>query len=229
MSSPDQILPHPAPQEKSGLAIASLILGLAGFLLTFFTGIPAIITGHMARARIKESGGAIGGSGMALAGLILGYLTTLLLPIIILAGLATPAILKAKKNADFVQSINHMRNLSLELHEFHSRHQSYPKDELASSLQLPEATGPRVLKQLQTPDLNLYLTVKNHAQGDWLYNPNATEERNDTLLISPIILNKAAVLTTDGSVSQLPETQLQQIIDSMPAPPIAIPSAPYGR
>ncbi len=228
MSSPEQTLPHPPPQEKSGLAIASLILGLAGFLLIFFTGIPAIITGHMARARIEKSGGAIGGSGMALAGLILGYLTTLLLPII-LAGLLTPVILKAKKNADLAQSINSMRFLSTELHEFHSRHQSYPKDELASSLQLPEATGPRVLEQLQIPNLNLYLTVKDHAQGDWLYNPNATKERNDILLISPFILNKAAVIIADGSISLLPETQLQQIIDSMSAPPVAIPSVPYGR
>jgi hypothetical protein len=57
----------------NGLAIASLVCGLVQFLgFWIVTGIPAIIMGHIARRRIKLSGEQ--GDGMALAGLILGYI-----------------------------------------------------------------------------------------------------------------------------------------------------------
>jgi hypothetical protein len=62
--------------KTSGAAIASLVCGLLGFLTGPITGIPALITGHIARKKIRNSGGAISGSGMALTGLILGYVST---------------------------------------------------------------------------------------------------------------------------------------------------------
>jgi len=55
-----------------------MILGIVSFVLClgFLTGIPAIILGHMSRGKIKRSNGQLGGGGMALTGLILGYITT---------------------------------------------------------------------------------------------------------------------------------------------------------
>ena len=47
--------------------------------MTCISGIVAIVLGHMARKQIRESGGTQQGDGMALAGLILGYLVTALL------------------------------------------------------------------------------------------------------------------------------------------------------
>jgi len=38
-------------------------------------GIPAIITGHVSRGRIKSSGGTLTGGGVALGGLITGYIS----------------------------------------------------------------------------------------------------------------------------------------------------------
>ena len=66
---------YPRPQPKTnGLAITSLIFGIIQFVLCpIIGGIVAIVTGHMARAAIRRSQGAEGGSGMATAGLILGY------------------------------------------------------------------------------------------------------------------------------------------------------------
>ena len=57
----------------SGLAIASLVLAICS-LLVYITCVPAVICGHAALSRIKGSGGQIGGRGLALAGLIVGYL-----------------------------------------------------------------------------------------------------------------------------------------------------------
>jgi Domain of unknown function (DUF4190) len=56
------------------LAAGSLICGIAQLLFGPFTGIPAIVLGHIARSQIRQSGES--GSGMAVAGLILGYFGT---------------------------------------------------------------------------------------------------------------------------------------------------------
>ncbi len=63
-----------AVPEQSGLAVVSLIAGIASYAgFTIFAAVAAVITGHMARKEIRESGGRKSGGGMALAGLILGY------------------------------------------------------------------------------------------------------------------------------------------------------------
>lgn len=60
----------------SGLAMASLAGGVLSLGLGFLTGIPAVVCGHMGRARIRKMGGELRGSGMALAGLTMGYFMT---------------------------------------------------------------------------------------------------------------------------------------------------------
>lgn len=65
----------PATLPNSTTATVSLILGIvAWFALPLIGAIGAVICGHIARNEIRQSGGRIGGDGMALAGLILGYL-----------------------------------------------------------------------------------------------------------------------------------------------------------
>jgi hypothetical protein len=64
------------------MAIVSLVLGILGLLLFFgIASIPAVITGHIARKQIKERGED--GDGMALAGLILGWIGTALVVLFI--------------------------------------------------------------------------------------------------------------------------------------------------
>ena len=60
------------PPPTSGLAVGSLVCGIAEFFTLGLAAIPAVILGHMARAQIKQSGER--GDGMAVAGLVLGYL-----------------------------------------------------------------------------------------------------------------------------------------------------------
>ncbi len=61
--------------KTNTMAIISLVAGLASwFFLPTIGAIVAIITGHMARAQIKSSLGIEGGDGLAIIGLILGYL-----------------------------------------------------------------------------------------------------------------------------------------------------------
>lgn len=60
------------PTRTSGLAVASLILSCAALILGPLGCIPGIICGHLARREIKKYP-TIRGSGLALAGLIIGY------------------------------------------------------------------------------------------------------------------------------------------------------------
>src|SRR5437868_9887821 len=73
-SPPPPPLPHPAPRTAPA-AIWSLILAILSFLCGWlFTAIPAVICGHIARSKIRKSGDALGGKGIATAGLTLGYI-----------------------------------------------------------------------------------------------------------------------------------------------------------
>src|SRR5438552_426604 len=60
-------------RPTNSMAVVSLVAGIAGYVLPhpFIAGVVAILTGHMARRQIRETGE--GGDGLALAGLILGY------------------------------------------------------------------------------------------------------------------------------------------------------------
>lgn len=57
--------------RTNGLAIASLVCGIIGCFSV--TAIVAIVLGFIARNQIRESGGTQQGDGMALAGIILGF------------------------------------------------------------------------------------------------------------------------------------------------------------
>jgi hypothetical protein len=82
-----QVPPHYAvpygamPGATPGLAIASMVCGIVGIFFCYLAGllgIPAVICGHMALNRISQSPIPLGGRGMAIAGLILGYLAILI-------------------------------------------------------------------------------------------------------------------------------------------------------
>lgn len=70
--------------KNPGLALASLILGLASLVLFGpLTAIPAIICGHIALIRLKKER-AKNGRGMAIAGLFIGYAIVLLYTVFII-------------------------------------------------------------------------------------------------------------------------------------------------
>src|SRR5262249_15869329 len=63
------------PTETSGKATASLISAIAAYVIVPFIGaIVAIVLGHMGLSEIKKSAGRLKGEGMAIAGLVLGYI-----------------------------------------------------------------------------------------------------------------------------------------------------------
>lgn len=94
----------------SGLSITSLVLGILSVTLCgCLSGLPAVICGHIARGKIKQSGGTIGGGGFALAGLILGYLSMLIT--VIAVAVAIPAVQAAKDQAEVAITMNNLRSV----------------------------------------------------------------------------------------------------------------------
>ncbi|HDS0948618.1 TPA: DUF4190 domain-containing protein [Stenotrophomonas maltophilia] len=64
-----------APRQTNALAVISLVLGIAGWtVLPFVASLVAIITGHLARGEIRRRPTELEGDGLALTGLILGWL-----------------------------------------------------------------------------------------------------------------------------------------------------------
>lgn len=105
--------PPPLPQTKnSALATSSLILGILGLPLVLclvgpLFAIPAVICGHLALGRIKRSGGTLGGHGLAVGGLVTGYVGLALIPL--LAVLAIPNFAKARATAQRNTCINNLK------------------------------------------------------------------------------------------------------------------------
>lgn len=70
---PPTFLAPVRPARNNGMAIASLVLGLLCVPSGGVLGLPAVITGHLARKQIRETQES--GDGMATTGLVLGYLS----------------------------------------------------------------------------------------------------------------------------------------------------------
>jgi hypothetical protein len=88
----------PYPQKSSGMAVAALVCGLLSFAVCP-AAIVAIILGHMARAQIRREPDRYEGDGMALAGLVIGYiwgsiLTAIFLLYVLIVILAVSGVIR---------------------------------------------------------------------------------------------------------------------------------------
>ncbi|MFJ2609397.1 DUF1707 and DUF4190 domain-containing protein [Streptomyces sp. NPDC091279] len=69
---PRTFLPVPAP-PTNGKAVGAVACGVLTVFTAGLTGVPAVVLGHAARAEIRRTGE--GGEGLALAGLVLGWVS----------------------------------------------------------------------------------------------------------------------------------------------------------
>jgi type II secretory pathway pseudopilin PulG len=99
---PPQAQPYPGQYQPQtdGKATASLVLGILSILcFGLLTGLPAIILGHISRGNIEQSRGRLTGGGMALAGLILGYVS-IFSSILIIAAIMIPNLMRSRISAN---------------------------------------------------------------------------------------------------------------------------------
>jgi len=111
--------------KTTALAIWSLVLGILSLAcFSIFTAIPGVICGHKALTRIKYSNGALSGHGIAVAGLITGYigiaLAVFMIPLMM--AIAIPNFVKARSTAQANACINNLRQIDAAANQFALEH-----------------------------------------------------------------------------------------------------------
>jgi hypothetical protein len=111
-----------APQPKtSGLAIWSLVLGILSLVcFSIFASIPGVICGHKALSKIKQSGGTLTGQGLAIAGLVTGYIgiAWAIIFIPMMMAIAIPNFVKARATSQANACINNLRQIDAAKNEW---------------------------------------------------------------------------------------------------------------
>jgi len=157
---PVSSLPPTAPvvvggTKTCGQAIASMILGVLGCVLSCLTAIPAVVLGHIALGKIKRSGGLLSGRGLAITGLIFGYLQVAMIPVWL--GLAVPAFTQVQQKALTIKTQNEARQVIIALKSYAAEH---------------NGTYPETLEVLVTENLLLDNTVlKEPLNPGWTGEP----------------------------------------------------------
>lgn len=121
--------PPLAVVPTSGKAVASLVLGLLGFL--GITGILALVLGALARRDIARSQGGVTGKGVATVGMVLGGLG---LALFLLAAVAIPNLLRSRMAAGESAVVGNLRTINTACVAYSSMH--------------PERGFPRTLAEL---------------------------------------------------------------------------------
>jgi len=214
--SPPPISSLPAIQhalQTSGLAIASLILGILGF---FSCGISAVlggILGFVSLGQIRRSNGRLSGSGLATAGLcvsgvvLLFAIVSLLLFLPFGAAVTLPAASKARSRAESIQCSNNLRQIGLAIQAWQNDHGSLPPDLITLSNQL---LSPKVLvcpgerlrerkRVSKWSDLNMIGSSYNYFAP-----PKKITDRNVRLATTAVLVTCPIhdnVCHADGSVS----------------------------
>lgn len=107
--------PLPATPKTSGMAISSLVLGILGVFTCGITALIGLILGIIAMVKVKNSGGKLGGGGVALAGTIVSgiFLVMFLVMIPIYAAMMLPALAAAKQKAQAISCVNNLKQLAI--------------------------------------------------------------------------------------------------------------------
>lgn len=182
------------PPQTSGAAIVSLVLGCAAFITVGFTAIPAVVFGHIALHRIGKSAGRLTGSGMAVAGLILGYLFSVLFliaAVAILAGLALPVFAAVQEKGLQTKGLSQLRQVGVACQIYAIDHDG----------KFPAKLDDLVPEQL--PDASLLLCPYPDAKSPKpfeYFGGSKSDPSDQVLAASPAVPNKGRLfLYIDGS------------------------------
>ncbi len=195
-------LPNPTPRT-SALAIVSLILGILSLILSVLTALPGLICSIIALVRIGRSNGALGGKGLAIAGLITN-ISFSIIGIGIMAAMLAGPLMNARSSALHVASMNNMAQIGKACFQYAS-----PSfyDETPASLDN--------LFQAGLLDNEKVVTNPLTQQKDYIFLPYAKDAPGNqiSLVENPGSSDKGLnVLYVDGHVKTLPLPALQEQI-----------------
>jgi prepilin-type processing-associated H-X9-DG protein len=115
------------PQQTNGLAIASLVSGCVGFVIPIIPGIIAIILGIIGIRKTRDP--AVGGKGLAIAGIAVGG-TSMVLSICtasLMMSILIPSVNRASETANRIKCASNMRQIGQALLLYaNDNHGQYP-------------------------------------------------------------------------------------------------------
>src|SRR5262249_26815510 len=133
LDGPSQACPQCVPSSISaspsldGKAVLSLFLGALSIVpLSLFAGVPARVLGHLSRASVRKSQGRLKGKGLALAGMIMGYMSLALLPVVLFTGMAVPRVFRGQIAVNEAAALNTLRSINYAATTYHTEHNAYP-------------------------------------------------------------------------------------------------------
>ena len=97
--------------KTSGMAIASLVLGICGFCTAGISAIVGLILGIVGLSAIKKSQGWLKGTGLAIAGIVVS--ATSMFMLLFMMGIMFPALYNVRKIARTTLSTNNARQICL--------------------------------------------------------------------------------------------------------------------
>jgi prepilin-type processing-associated H-X9-DG protein len=211
----------PAPSampQTSQLAIWSLVLSLLGFFCLFCFGfIPGIITGHMALSRIKASGGTLTGEGLAVAGLIIGYIgafLSVIACIAILAGMLLPALAHTRNQSRRATDMNNLKQIGLAVAMYESDHTNQPPSDFQSLF--PYVGGTNNLRIFKSPSSDTIIgapqDVDVWSDYELVPGPTGDDPANEVRAFTKSRHDDGGnVLFRDGHVQWLSEDEFDEV------------------
>lgn len=120
----------PDPEPVSRKAVAALVLGLLSPFCTLFAGLPAIVLGADALSDIARETGKEGlrGKGMAVAGIVLGAVGCVLIPVVMLI---VPVASASREVARRSTCVGNEACLGRALQDYAAAHQGFPRPAVA--------------------------------------------------------------------------------------------------
>lgn len=116
---------YPPAQLKTGLATASLVIGILNFLFFGMFVVPiivGIVISVVALNKIKQSPNEYGGKSVAIGGLVTNIVSVvILLPIMIIAAIAIPNLLAARMAANEAAAMYSLRQIHAAELTYHSK------------------------------------------------------------------------------------------------------------
>ncbi|MEN9359243.1 MAG: hypothetical protein RL095_778 [Verrucomicrobiota bacterium] len=217
-------IPRPGRPERVEItgeypkATLALVCGILGLVLCGpFTGIVAVIFGHLGLAAISRSGGTLGGHGKCLAAVIMGYCSIFFICIVgILAAMLLPALGAVREKANVTKCKNNLKQMGICIQVRFS-------DGLTTHMPTgEEAAGlvDRVDAEYWGFDQFMTKCPAAHQDGSstYVWNPNVAGAEWSTLNSPSVPLiwdatphkvsNKVNVLFGDGHVEERPRDSL---------------------
>jgi len=105
--------PAPVRARTSGMAVASLVLGILGFFLFAIPALVGLVLGIISLRAVNRSQGRLRGQGLAIAGICVSGCVTMLIPI--MAAMVFPVFARARESARKAVCLSNIKNVCLAL------------------------------------------------------------------------------------------------------------------